>query len=143
MKLKKTKTKQIIEQVEILEAAAEGNCIAKVDDLVVFVPYVVPQDVVDLEIYKKKKNFAQAKAIRFHSHSPLRTEPMCNHFGVCGGCKWQNMNYQSQLTYKQKQVRDNLERIAKADCSKMMSILPSAIQKEYRNKLEFTFSTKS
>ena len=68
MKLKKTKTKQIIEQVEILEAAAEGNCIAKVDDLVVFVPYVVPQDVVDLEIYKKKKNFAQAKAIRFHSH---------------------------------------------------------------------------
>ena len=87
MKLKKTKTRLLFEQVEILEAAAEGNCIAKVDDMVVFVPFVVPGDIVDLEVYRKKKNFAQAKAIKFHKYSSLRVEPMCEHFTRCGGCK--------------------------------------------------------
>lgn len=143
MKLKKTKTRLILEQVEILEAGSEGNCIAKVDDLVVFVPFVVPGDVVDLEVYRKKKNFAQAKAVKFHKYSPLRVEPLCEHFTVCGGCKWQTMNYESQVFYKQKQVRDNLERIAKADCSHMLTILPSEKTSEYRNKLEYTFSTKA
>lgn len=143
MKLKKTKTILLFEQVEILEAAAEGNCIAKVDDMVVFVPFVVPGDVVDLEVYRKKKNFAQAKAIKFHKYSSLRVEPMCEHFTRCGGCKWQTMDYQSQVFYKQKQVKDNLERIAHLDCSNMLPILPSEKQKEYRNKLEYTFSTKS
>ena len=143
MKLKKTKERLLFEQVEIMEAGSEGNCIAKVDDLVVFVPFVVPGDVVDLEVYRKKKNFAQAKAVKFHKYSPLRVEPMCEHFTVCGGCKWQTMNYESQVFYKQKQVRDNLERIAKVDCSGMLPILPSEKTSEYRNKLEFTFSTKA
>lgn len=143
MKLKKNKTREVIENVRIDKAVAEGNCIAKVGDLVVFVPFVVPGDVVDLEIYRKKKNFAEAKAVNFRSLSPLRVEPLCNHFTICGGCKWQTMRYENQLECKQQQVRDNLERIAgAADCSNMLPILPSLNQKEYRNKLEFTFSTK-
>lgn len=142
MKLKKNKTREAIENVRIDKAVAEGNCIAKVGDLVVFVPFVVPGDVVDLEIYRKKKNFAEAKAVNFRSLSPLRVEPLCNHFTICGGCKWQTMRYENQLECKQQQVRDNLERIAGADCSNMLPILPSLNQKEYRNKLEFTFSTK-
>lgn len=142
MKLKKTKTRQRIENVTVDKAVGEGNCIAKVDDLVVFVPFVVPGDVVDLEIYRKKKNFAEARAVNFRSLSPLRVEPLCQHFTLCGGCKWQTMRYESQLECKQQQVRDNLERIAGVDCSNMLPILPSLNQKEYRNKLEFTFSTK-
>lgn len=142
MKLKKNKTRQRIENVTVDKAVGEGNCIAKVDDLVVFVPFVVPGDVVDLEIYRKKKNFAEARAVNFRSLSPLRVEPLCQHFTLCGGCKWQTMRYESQLECKQQQVRDNLERIAGVDCSNMLPILPSLNQKEYRNKLEFTFSTK-
>ncbi len=142
MKLRKTKTRQILEEVEILKAVAEGNCIAKVDDLVIFVPFVVPGDVVDLEVYRKKKSFAQAKVVKFHKYSPLRVEPLCEHFTLCGGCKWQTMNYDSQLACKQEQVKDNLERIGQVDCSDMLPIIPSERTKEYRNKLEFTFSAK-
>ena len=143
MKLKKVKQRQILEQVEITDAAAEGNCIARVDDMVVFVPYVVPGDVVDLEVYRKKKNYAQARVLKFHSFSDRRVEPLCDYFTWCGGCKWQTMLYSEQLRYKEKQVRDNLERIGRVDCSDMLPILPSELTEKYRNKLEFTFSTKS
>lgn len=142
MKLRKTKQKQLIEQVLITDAAAEGNAIAKIDDLVVFVPFVVPGDIVDLEIYRKKKSFAQAKAVKFHHYSEKRVDQMCPHFTQCGGCKWQTLDYSEQVKYKQNQVRDNLERIGKIDCSDMMPILPSEKIMYYRNKLEFTFSTK-
>ena len=93
MKLRMTKQKQLIEQVLITDAAAEGNAIAKVDDMVIFVPFVVPGDVVDLEIYRKKKNFAQAKAVKIHEYSDKRVEAKCPHFTQCGGCKWQTLNY--------------------------------------------------
>lgn len=142
MKLRKTKQRQILEQILITDAAAEGNAIAKVDDLVIFVPFVVPGDIVDLEIYRKKKNFAQAKAIKIHHYSEKRVEQQCPHFTQCGGCKWQTLDYCEQVKYKEQQVRDNLERIGKIDCSNMQSILPSENIYYYRNKLEFTFSTK-
>ncbi len=142
MKLRKTKQKQLIEQVLITDAAAEGNAIAKVDEMVIFVPFVVPGDVVDLEIYRKKKNFAQAKAVKIHKYSDKRVEQRCPHFTQCGGCKWQTLEYSEQVKYKQQQVKDNLERIGKVDCSNMQSILPSENIYYYRNKLEFTFSTK-
>ena len=108
--------------------------------MVVFVPFVVPGDVVDLEIYRKKKNFAQAKAVKIHEYSDKRVEAKCPHFTQCGGCKWQTLNYSEQVKYKQQQVRDNLERIGKVDCSQMQQILPSENIYYYRNKLEFTFS---
>jgi 23S rRNA (uracil1939-C5)-methyltransferase len=142
MKLRKTKHKQLIEQVLITDAAAEGNAIAKVDEMVIFVPFVVPGDVVDLEIYRKKKTFAQAKAVKIHKYSEKRVEQKCPHFTQCGGCKWQTLEYSEQVKYKQQQVIDNLERIGKVDCSNMQSILPSENIYYYRNKLEFTFSTK-
>ena len=142
MKLRKTKQKQLIEQVLITDAAAEGNAIAKVDEMVIFVPFVVPGDVVDLEIYRKKKTFAQAKAVKIHKYSEKRVEQKCPHFTQCGGCKWQTLEYSEQVKYKQQQVIDNLERIGKVDCSNMQSILPSENIYYYRNKLEFTFSTK-
>lgn len=142
MKLRKVKQKQLVERVLITDAAAEGNAIAKIDEMVVFVPFVVPGDIVDLEIYRKKKNFAQAKAVKIHHYSEQRVEQKCPHFTQCGGCKWQTWDYTEQVKYKQRQVRDNLERIGKIDCSDMMPILPSEKIMYYRNKLEFTFSTK-
>ena len=100
-----------MEHVTIADTGAEGMAVARVDGLVVFVPFVVPGDEVDVKLYKKKKNYAEGRAVKFHTLSPLRTEPLCPHFGVCGGCKWQTMKYEAQLEAKQKQVRDNLERI--------------------------------
>lgn len=133
----------LLEQIEILDAGAEGMAVAKVDGLVVFVPFVVPGDVVDIQLYKKKKNFAEGRAVRFHRMSPLRVEPVCPHFGVCGGCKWQTMNYEAQLQAKQRQVRDNLERLGNVDCSGMRPICGSENIYYYRNKLEFTFSNRA
>ncbi len=133
----------LLEQIEILDAGAEGMAVAKVDGLVVFVPFVVPGDVVDIQLYKKKKNFAEGRAVRFHRMSPLRVEPVCPHFGVCGGCKWQTMSYEAQLQAKQRQVRDNLERLGNVDCSGMRPICGSENIYYYRNKLEFTFSNRA
>ncbi|MBR6063183.1 MAG: class I SAM-dependent RNA methyltransferase [Bacteroidales bacterium] len=132
----------LLEQVEILDAGAEGMAVAKVDGLVVFVPYVVPGDVVDIQLRKKKKNYAEGRAVRLHRPSPLRVEPACPHFGVCGGCKWQTMKYEAQLEAKQRQVRDNLERLGGVDCSRMNPICGSDNIYYYRNKLEFTFSNR-
>ncbi len=127
----------------IADAGAEGKAVAKVNGLVVFVPFVVPGDVVDIQLFKKKKSYAEGRAVRFHHYSEARVEPRCPHFGVCGGCKWQILNYAAQLEAKQRQVRDNLERLGNVDCSGMRPICGSDNIYYYRNKLEFTFSTKA
>ena len=97
-----------MEKVTIKDVAAEGKAIAKIDDLVVFVPFVVPGDVVDLQVKRKKNKYAEAEAVKFHEYSPVREVAFCEHYGVCGGCKWQILPYQEQIKYKQKQVTDNL-----------------------------------
>ncbi|MBR5093088.1 MAG: 23S rRNA (uracil(1939)-C(5))-methyltransferase RlmD [Bacteroidales bacterium] len=140
---RRNKELPLLERVEIMDAGAEGMAVARVDGLVVFVPFVVPGDVVDIQLYRKKKNYAEGRAIRFHKQSPLRVEPACPHFGVCGGCKWQTMKYSAQLEAKQRQVRDNLERLGGIDCSGMRPICGSDSIYYYRNKLEFTFSTRA
>ena len=122
--------------------AAEGKAIAKVNDLVIFVPYVVPGDVVDLQIKRKKNKYAEAEAVNFHEYSSTRAVPFCQHYGICGGCKWQVLPYAEQIKYKQKQVEDNLRRIGKIDLPEISPILGSAKTEFYRNKLEFTFSDK-
>lgn len=139
---RKKKELPLIENVEIIDVAAEGKAIAKVDDLVVFIPYVVPGDVIDLQITRKKNKYAEGKPVRFISYSPNRTEAFCEHFGICGGCKWQVLPYAEQLKYKQKQVEDNLTRIGKIELPDIHHILGSEKTQFYRNKLEFTFSNK-
>lgn len=139
---RKKKELPLLEKVTITDVAAEGKAVAKVNELVIFVPYVVPGDVVDLQVKRKKNHYAEAVAVKFHEKSPLRTEPFCSHFGVCGGCKWQCLSYEEQLKYKQKQVFDNLTRIGKVGLPEFRPILGSEKTRFYRNKLEFTFSNK-
>ena len=134
---RKKKELPIHENIEITDVAAEGKAVVRVNDLVVFVPYVVPGDVVDLKITRKKNHYAEAVALKFHSYSPKREEPFCPHFGVCGGCKWQCLPYEEQLKYKQKQIKDNLERIGKVQLPEITPILGSQKTREYRNKVEF------
>ena len=132
----------VFEKVEILDAGSEGKAVARVNEKVVFVPFVVPGDVVDIKITKKRSTYMEGRAIHFHLYSEKRVEPVCEHFGLCGGCRWQNMSYEQQLIYKQKQVKDNLERIGKFNMPDLLPILPSVNSYFYRNKLEFTFSNK-
>lgn len=139
---RKKKELPLLEKVTITDVAAEGKAVAKVNELVVFVPYVVPGDVVDLQVKRKKNHYAEAVAVKFYEKSPLRVEPFCSHFGVCGGCKWQCLSYEEQLRYKQKQVFDNLTRIGKVELPEFRPILGSEKTRFYRNKLEFTFSNK-
>lgn len=139
---RKKKELPLLEKVTITDVAAEGKAVAKVNELVIFVPYVVPGDVVDLQVKRKKNHYAEAVAVKFHEKSPLRTEPFCSHFGVCGGCKWQCLSYEEQLKYMQKQVFDNLTRIGKVELPEFRPILGSEKTRFYRNKLEFTFSNK-
>ena len=139
---RKRKPLPILTDILITDVAAEGKAIAKVDNLVIFVPYVVPGDVVDLQIKRKKHSYAEAEAIAIKKHSELRAQPFCKHFGVCGGCKWQCLPYEEQLRFKQKQVADNLTRIGKIELPEMMPILGSKHVARYRNKLEFGFSNK-
>ena len=139
---RKKKELPLLEQITITDVAAEGKALARVNDMVVFVPYVVPGDVVDLQVKRKKHSYAEAVAVKFYEYSPLRSEPFCKHFGVCGGCKWQCLKYEEQLRYKQKQVTDNLTRIGKIELPEISPILGSEQTREYRNKLEFTFSNK-
>ena len=140
--VRKKKELPLLEKVTITDVAAEGKALAKVNDLVIFVPYVVPGDVVDLQIKRKKNHYAEAVAVKIHEKSPLRAQPFCQHYGVCGGCKWQCLAYEEQIRYKQKQVYDNLTRIGKVELPEFMPILGSEKTKFYRNKLEFTFSNK-
>ncbi|MBR4997227.1 MAG: 23S rRNA (uracil(1939)-C(5))-methyltransferase RlmD [Bacteroidaceae bacterium] len=139
---RKKKELPLLEQITITDVAAEGKALARVNDMVVFVPYVVPGDVVDLQVKRKKHSYAEAVAVKFHEYSPLRSEPFCKHFGVCGGCKWQCLKYEDQIRFKQKQVTDNLVRIGKVELPEISPILGSEFTERYRNKLEFTFSNK-
>lgn len=132
----------LIENVRIEAVAAEGKALAHVDEKVVFVPYVVPGDVVDLQVKKKKHSYMETVAVKIHEYSPLRDEPFCRHFGICGGCKWQCLKYEEQLRAKQQQVVDNLQRIGKIELPEISPILGSRLTKAYRNKLEFGFSDK-
>lgn len=139
---RKKKELPLLEKITITDIAAEGKALARVDGLAVFVPYVVPGDVVDLQIRRKKHSYAEAEAVKFHEYSSLRAKPFCKHFGVCGGCKWQCLPYEEQLKWKQKQVMDALTRIGKVELPEMMPILGSKNICGYRNKLEFGFSNK-
>lgn len=111
---RKKKELPAIEQVEITDVAAEGKAIARIDDLVVFVPFAAPGDIVDLQLYRKKHRYAEGRILKYHKYSEMRVEPFCSHFGVCGGCKWQHIPYEKQIAYKQQQVFDNLSRIGKS-----------------------------
>jgi 23S rRNA (uracil1939-C5)-methyltransferase len=138
----KKKPLPILEEIEITDVAAEGKALAKVNDLVVFVPWVAPGDIVDIQLTRKKNSYAEGRAVKFHKYSAERTEPFCEHFSICGGCKWQHIPYEAQLRYKQKQVTDNLTRIGKVDLGELLPIAGSEQKIFYRNKLEFTFSNK-
>ena len=139
---RKKKELPVYNEVEIQDVAAEGKALVRIDDLVVFVPYVVPGDVVDLRVTRKKHHYAEALCTRIHKKSDQRSEPFCPHYGVCGGCKWQILPYGEQLRYKQKQVVDNLERIGKIPLPECSPILGSEKTQCYRNKLEFGFADK-
>ena len=139
---RKKKPLPILENITITDCAAEGKSLVRVDDKVIFVPFCVPGDVVDLQIRKKKHSYCEAEVIRFIKYSDVRETPMCNHFGICGGCKWQNLPYEEQLKMKQKQVMDQLTRIGKIELPEPHPILGSVKTREYRNKLEFGCSNK-
>jgi len=139
---RKKKNFPILENVTITDIAAEGKSLVRINDLVVFVPFCVPGDVVDLQIKRKKHSYAEAEVVRFVKYSDKRTEPMCEHFGVCGGCKWQNLPYEEQLAFKQKQVHDQLTRIGKIELPEFMPIKGSVKTSEYRNKLDFGCANK-
>lgn len=133
---------RIIPDVRIEKAAAEGNSLAHIDGKVLFVSYAAPGDLVDVEVYRQKSGYMQGRIIQLKESSPLRQEPFCQHFYLCGGCKWQHLLYEEQLKQKQSQVRDHLERIGKVELPESLPILGSPENRYYRNKLEFTFSTK-
>ena len=137
---RKKKALPLLENVKITAVAAEGKALDRVDDTVVFVPYVVPGDVVDLQVKRKKHSYMEAVAVKIHEYSPLRAEPFCSHYGVCGGCKWQCLKYEEQLRAKQQQVVDNLTRIAKVELPEISPTLGSEETVRYRNKLEYSFS---
>ena len=139
---RKKKELPVIESLEILSVGAEGKAVARHDDLVVFVPYAAPGDVADVKIDRKKHSYAEGHIERMVKPSPLRVEPFCEHFGVCGGCRWQHLPYQEQLKAKQQQVEDALHRIAKVEMPEITPILGSEQTVAYRNKMEYTFSNK-
>ena len=139
---RKKKPLPILENVTITDFAAEGKSLARVNDMVVFVPWAVPGDVVDLQVRRKKHSFMEAEVVRYKERSPMRTEPFCEHFGVCGGCKWQQLPYSEQLRMKQQQVYDQLTRIGKVELPEFRPILGSVKTREYRNKLDFGCANK-
>lgn len=133
--------KIVFENIEVLDAGAKGVSVAKAPDgKVIFIPNVVPGDTVDVQTFKKRKAYYEGKAVRFHSYSAHRVAPKCQHFGVCGGCKWQNMKYSQQLHYKHNEVKNHLQRIGKIELPEFEDILGSQKQFFYRNKMEFGFS---
>ena len=139
---RKKKPLPILENITITDFAAEGKSIARVNDMVVFVPWAVPGDVCDLQVRRKKHSFMEADVIRYITLSPLRIKPFCQHFGVCGGCKWQQLPYEEQLKMKQQQVYDQLTRIGKVELPEFHPILGSVKTQEYRNKLDFGCANK-
>lgn len=131
-----------MEDVEIIDVAAEGNALARVDDMVVFVPFGAPGDRVDIKLEKKKKSYAEGRIAAMRQPSAIRVEPKCSHFTICGGCRWQHLPYEFQLKCKRQQVVDALERIAKVELPEIPSALGSKNIWEYRNKMEYTFSNR-
>ncbi|WOD43605.1 23S rRNA (uracil(1939)-C(5))-methyltransferase RlmD [Hwangdonia lutea] len=141
MSKRRKQRKQVFENVEVIDAGAKGKTIGKAPDgKVIFLPNAVPGDVVDVQTFKKRKAYYEGKATVFHTLSDKRTEPVCEHFGTCGGCKWQDMAYEHQLFYKQKEVTNNLTRIGHIELPEVTPILGSANPYFYRNKMEFSFS---
>jgi 23S rRNA (uracil1939-C5)-methyltransferase len=140
--MKNKKPLPLLPGVEVIDTGTEGQSVAKVNDLVVFVKGAIPGDIVDVQLTRKKSKFAEGEAVAFQHYSPTRVTPECEHFGTCGGCKWQMMNYETQLQFKQKQVLNAMVRIGKMEIPEMLPILGSAKIYHYRNKLEFTFSDK-
>lgn len=132
----------LLESLEIVDIAAEGKALGRYNDIVVFVPMTVPGDVVDVQVRSRRKRFMEGFVVRYVEKSPLRTEPACEHCGTCGGCKWQQLPYEEQLRYKQRQVADQLTRIGKVELPGISPIIGSEKTLFYRNKLEFTFSDK-
>lgn len=139
---RKKKSLPVLENITITDYAAEGKALARVNELVVFVPFAVPGDVVDLQVRRKKHSYCEAEIIRFIKYSERRVKPFCQHFGICGGCKWQNIPYDEQLRMKQKQVYDQLIRIGKVNLPEFNQILGSVKTQGYRNKLEFGCSNR-
>lgn len=139
---RKRKPLPLLENIQIEGIAAEGKAIARVDNKVIFIPYAVPGDIVDLQVTRKKSHYAEATIASIIQPSPMRIQPFCKHFGVCGGCKWQSLPYEEQLKAKQQQVEDALTRIGKVPFPKILPIIGSKKTKAYRNKLEFGFSNK-
>ena len=140
--MRKKKQLPLIEKIEITDIANEGKAIAKLDNMIIFTQYVVPGDVVDIQVTRKKNSYMEGKVVNIHSFSPKREVPFCSHYGICGGCKWQILPYPEQIRHKQKQVFNNLTRIGKVDLPEISPILGSEKTIFYRNKLEFTFSNK-
>jgi 23S rRNA (uracil1939-C5)-methyltransferase len=138
--LGRRKTLPLLERVTIEDIGAEGKSLARVDHMVVFVNEAVPGDVVDLQVYRKKGRYMEARVVKYHDYSDQRTEPFCDHFGICGGCKWQHLPYKRQLHYKQQQVEDAFRHIAGMKIPETLPILAADPVTRYRNKLEYTFS---
>lgn len=136
------KKKPFYESVKIENIGAEGKALARVGDMVIFTKYAVPGDIVDLQVTRKKRRYAEAVVTKYREYSHDRVEAFCEYFGTCGGCKWQFLPYEKQLFYKQKQVEDQLQRIGKVELPELMPIIGSEENTFYRNKLEFTFSNK-
>lgn len=134
--------KKFLQNIEVIDIAEEGKGVGKSDDLVIFIDKAVPGDIVDVELVRRKKKFFEGRIQNLVRPSEYRTDPFCQHFGVCGGCKWQHLSYESQLQFKQKNVTDALQRLAKVDVSGIETILGSKASRYYRNKLEYTFSDK-
>ncbi|WP_298949278.1 23S rRNA (uracil(1939)-C(5))-methyltransferase RlmD [uncultured Alloprevotella sp.] len=139
---RKRKLLPLLENIQIEGIAAEGKAIARLDNKVIFVPYAVPGDIVNIQVTRKKSHYAEATITSIIQPSPMRIQPFCKHFGVCGGCKWQCLPYEEQLKTKQQQVEDALTRIGKVPFPKILPIIGSKKTKAYRNKLEFGFSNK-
>jgi len=139
---RKRKELPLLTDIEITDVAAEGKSLARVDDMVVFIPFGAPGDIADIKIDKKKRNYAEGHIVNLNKPSDLRLEPRCEHFTLCGGCRWQHLPYEYQLACKQRQVSDALQRIAKVELPEISPILGSKNIWEYRNKMEYTFSNK-
>ena len=139
---RKRKIRPLIEQLEITDIAAEGKALGRYNDMVVFVPMTVPGDVVKVQVSKLHRRFMEGYVVEYIRKSQERAEPFCRHYGTCGGCKWQNLPYESQLRFKQRQVSDQLSRIGKVELPEISPIIGSKNRVFYRNKLEFTFCNR-
>ena len=140
--MRKKNKKIILENIAVTAYAAEGKALAKLDGKVIFISGAVPGDIADVLITKNKKDWAEARVVQIREYSRERVTPFCRHFGICGGCKWQMLPYEKQLQYKQQEVAQNLQRIAKVELPEILPIIGAADTVHYRNKLEFTFSNK-